>query len=346
MIEERFRQMLSGEELGMSFVAWKDGEEVVSLHGGWKDRRREEAWTEKTMAPVWSATKGPMAVSLLIALHRVGMNSDSLVERVWPELAASEMTMGELMSHQGGLAALDEKVSIWNRDEVVAALENQESKWSAGEHAYHPRTIGFLADELVRRLDGRSLGEFWGQEIAEPNEMEFWIGLPEEEHHRVAELVPARIGKGGKPEAFYQALLTKESLTRQAFSSPSGLAGVAEMNEPKSWRAGFPAMGGVASARGLAKFYDWVLRQDFLEELIRPRITGFDYIQRIENSFGFGVMLGLGAENDCFGHPGAGGSYGFANHKTGESFAFVMNRFEANLYPSEERLSLCEKCFS
>ena len=340
MIEERFQQMLAGEELGMSFVAWKDGEEVASLHGGWKDRRHEEAWTEETIAPVWSATKGPMAVSLLMALHRVGMDSESLVDRVWPELGAMDLTMGELMSHQGGLAALDEKVSIWDREAVVAALEKQEPKWPVGEHGYHPRTIGFLADELVRRVDGRSLGEFWSEEIAEPNEIEFWIGLPDEEHHRVAELVPARVGKGGKPEAFYEALLTKGSVTRQAFGSPSGLAGVSEMNESKSWEAGFPSMGGVASARGLAKFYDWVLRQDFLDELIRPRISGLDHIQRIENSFGFGMMLGLGPNKDCFGHPGAGGSYGFANAKTGESIAFVMNRFEANLYPSMERLDL------
>ena len=341
MIEERFQKMLEGGELGMSFVKWKNGEEGVSLHGGWKDRRELDPWTEETIAPVWSATKGPMAVSLLMALHRVGMDGDSLVERVWPELVANGMSFGELMSHQGGLAALDEKVSIWDREAVVAALEKQEPKWPVGEHGYHPRTIGFLADEIVRRVDGRSLGDFWWEEIAEPNGIEFWIGLPDEEHHRVAELVPARLGKGGKPEAFYEALLTKGSVTRQAFASPSGLAGVAEMNEAKSWMAGFPAMGGVASARGLAKFYDWVLGQDFLAELIQPRISGLDHIQRIENAFGFGMMLGLGPNKDCFGHPGAGGSYGFANAKTGESFAFVMNRFEANLYPSEERLGLC-----
>ena len=112
------------------------------------------------------------------------------------------------------------------------------------------------------------------------------------------------------------------------------------MNQPRAWQAGFPAMGGVGSARGLAKFYDWVLRQEFLQELIRPRIKGLDVIQRIENSFGFGVMLGLGPEKSCFGHPGAGGSFGFANAQTGMSYAFVMNHFEASLFPSGERLQL------
>ena len=91
---------------------------------------------------------------------------------------------------------------------------------------------------------------------------------------------------------------------------------------------------------GLAKFYDWVLRQEFLEELIKPRIKGLDEIQRIENSFGFGVMLGLGPNRDCFGHPGAGGCYGFANVETGMSYAFVMNHFESNLFPNKERLDL------
>lgn len=340
MNEERFQKLLEGEELGMSFVVWKDGEEVVSLHGGWRDRRETVPWDEETIAPVWSATKGPMAVCVLMALQRAGMDSGTQVKRVWPELQVGGATMGELFSHQCGLAGLDERVSIWDREAVIAGLEKQEPKWGPGEHGYHPRTIGFLADEVVRRVDGRALGDFWREEIAGPEEIDFWIGLPEEEHHRVAELVPARVGKGGKPEAFYEALLTKGSLTRQAFSSPSELSGVSEMNQAKAWEAGFPAMGGVGAARGLAKFYDWVLRQEFLGELTEPRVKGVDLIQRIENEIGFGVMLGQGPGKSGFGHPGAGGSYGYGDAGSGMSYGFVMNRFEANLYPSEERLGL------
>ncbi|MGC6463962.1 MAG: serine hydrolase domain-containing protein [Akkermansiaceae bacterium] len=327
-------------ELGWSFVRMKDGREEVSRHEGWMDRDETQPWTRETLAPVWSATKGPMAASLLMALHRVGMDSETLVDRVWPELKVADLTFGELFSHQGGVAGLDEMASIWDREAVIEALEKQEPLWPVGQHGYHPRTIGFLADEVVRRVDGRSLGALWREEIAKPNGIDFWIGLPESEHDRVAELVPARLGKGGKPEAFYEALLTKGTLTRKAFGSPGGLSGVAEMNQPKAWQAGFPAMGGVGSAVGLAKFYDWVLQQDFVTEMITPQISGLDEIQRIENSFGFGMMLGLGPEKNCFGHPGAGGSYGMANAETGESYAFVMNRFEANLYPSEERLAL------
>ena len=328
------------DEIGWSFVAMKGCKEVVSRHEGFSDRHRMKVWTEKTIAPVWSATKGPMSGCVLMALHRIGMNGKSLVEGVWPELKAGCLTFDEMFSHQGGYAALHEKVSIWDRKAVIASLENQDPLWAVGTHGYHPRTIGFLADEIVRRIDGRPLGQFWREEIAETEEIDFWIGLPEEQFSRVAELVPARLSKSGEPKPFYEALLTKDSLTRRAFSSPSDLAGVSEMNQPRAWQAGLPAMGGVGSALGLAKFYDWVLHQEFLEELIKPRIKGLDEIQRIENSFGFGVMLGLGPNRDCFGHPGAGGSYGFANVETGMSYAFVMNHFESNLFPNKERLDL------
>ena len=328
------------DEIGWSFVAMKDSREVVSRHEGFSDRHETKPWTMETIVPVWSATKGPMSVCVLMALHRVGMNGQSLVDHVWPELGAGFLTFEEMFSHQGGYAGLHEKASIWDREAVIASLEKQKPLWSVGTHGYHPRTIGFLADEILRRIDGRALGQFWRDEIAEPEEIDFWIGLPEEQFRRVAELVPARVSKTGQPKSFYEALLTKDSLTRLAFSSPSDLSGVSEMNEARAWQAGFPAMGGVGSALSLAKFYDWVMRQDFLEELIKPRIKGLDEIQRIENSFGFGVMLGLGPDRNCFGHPGAGGSYGFANLETGMSYAFVMNHFEPNLFPNKQRLEL------
>jgi len=339
MIEEVFQELLSGDELGLSFVAYEDGKELISLHGGWADRHQSKSWTAETMVPVWSATKGPMAVSVLIALQRAGMDAESLVRRVWPELQVGELTFGELFSHQGGLAALDQRASIWSHQEVVSALEKQVPAWGAGTHGYHPRTIGFLADEIVRRVDGRTLGEFWHQEIAGPQEIDFWIGLPESEHHRVAELVPAKFGSAGEPKEFYQALLQKDSLTRKAFSSPADLSGVSEMNRPRAWMAALPAMGGVASARGIAKFYDWVLRQDFLEELLEIRADGLDEIQRVPARYGFGMKLG---EEGFFGHPGAGGSYGLANTGSGRGFGFVMNHFEANLFASDRRVKLAK----
>ncbi len=339
MIEEHFAELLAGEELGMSFVVYEKGEALVSLHGGWADRHESRAWTSETLAPVWSATKGPMAVCVLMALRRAGMNSESLVRRVWPELQVGELTFGELFSHQGGLAALDERANIWSHEEVVAALEAQVPKWPVGTAGYHPRTIGFLADEVVRRVDGRPLGVFWREEVAGPQDLDFWIGLPESEHHRVAELVPARIGKAGEPKAFYEALLQKDSLTRQAFGSPAGLSGVSEMNQARAWQAGLPAMGGVASAVGIARFYDWVLQQDFLAELTELQVAGIDEIQRIPASYGFGMKL----EGDgLFGHPGAGGSYGLADPVRGRAYGFVMNRFEANLFPSTKRRALVD----
>ncbi len=102
------------DEIGWSFVAMKDGEVVSERHEGFADRDRTKAWKAETMAPVWSATKGPMAVCVLMALHRAGMDGESMVERVWPELRVGSLTFEEMFSHQGGLAGLHEKCSIWD----------------------------------------------------------------------------------------------------------------------------------------------------------------------------------------------------------------------------------------
>ena len=345
-------------EIGASFSAWKNGQAIVELSAGWCDKEKTIPWTQDTLAPVWSATKGPMAATTLLALHRAGLSEESEVARIWPELPIGNASVGDLLSHQCGLAALDDPPSIFDREAVIKALEKQSPNWSAGNHGYHPRTIGFLADELLRRVDGRSLGDFWLEEIATPNEIDFFVGCPESAHERIATLIPARPGGGGgHPREFYRAFAEPDSLTRRAFGSPRGLSTVSEMNSPKAWLAGFPAMGGVGSASGLAKFYQVLLGPDFADLLpaLSTRLSsGIDQIQRVPTSFSFGMMMDplddfgkkqrhlFGANASAFGHPGAGGSYGFADPDSGWSFAFVMNHFEANLYPNDSRRALAE----
>ena len=221
--------------------------------------------------------------------------------------------------------------------EVIAALEVTEPRWGPGEHGYHPRTIGFLADEVVRRVAGKPLGEVFRERIAEPNEMALWIGLAAEESGKVGELVPAKASLGGEPREFYAALSRRESDTYWAFSSPRGIRGVSEMNEKKAWQAGWPAMGGVASVQGLARFYAWLMRQDFFEEMCETRAQGMDRVQQVPSAFGFGLKL---EDDGWVGHPGAGGSYALCHPETGWAAAFVANSFERCLVPAEARRQL------
>jgi CubicO group peptidase (beta-lactamase class C family) len=268
-----------------------------------------------------------------------------------------------MLSHQCGLAALDEVVDVYDHRAVIGAVERQHPEWHLGQgHGYHPRTFGFLLDECVRRLEGRSLGNFWYREIAAPFAIDFWIGLPEQEWSRVAMLVPGRAKSSDSEQGFYESFNKPGSLTRRAFSSPRGLHAIAEMNTPKAWEAALPAMGGVGSASGLAKFYqiaigaiDGPFSERVRSALAGLRIQGEDKILLRETAFTCGCqkdpvdVMGrktralYGLSTDAFGHPGAGGSHGFGDPASGLSFAYVMNQMELSVMPGERCTGLVDR---
>ena len=138
----------------------------------------------------------------------------------------------------------------------------------------------------------------WNEEIARPLGIDFWIGLPETEWARVAQVVPGRASVGVFQEGFYKAFHTQGSLTRRAFSSPKGLHAIAEMNEGRAWAEGLPAMGGVGSARGLAKFYQAAIGaiESPLSEGVRRalgvvQVSGMDRVLTEETAFSCGCQL-------------------------------------------------------
>lgn len=350
-------------ELGAGLSVWKDGKEIVTLAGGYKDRNRTEIWDERTLAPVYSVTKAPAAATLLHALSKHGLDENDLVSEVWIGFPLHAATFGQMLSHQCGLAALSENADVYDHRAVIAAAEQTTPEWSPGfGHGYHPRTYGFLLDECVRRLTGKTLGEFWNHEIVRPMNIDFWIGLPESEWRRVAQLVPGRAKPSVFEEGFYQIYAQSGSLTRRAFSSPRGLHAIAEMNEPKAWAAGLPAMGGVGSASGLAKFYQCAigaLESPFSAGVRRAlgslQISGEDKVLLRETAFTCGCQkdpvdeLGqkkrslYGNSTAAFGHPGAGGSHGFGDPVSGVSFGYVMNQMELTVMPGERGMGLVER---
>jgi len=155
LFEENFGRL---GELGASVCVWRDGVEVLSLAGGWRDREMTVAWTAETPVLFWSATKGLAAGCLLHALQERGLDPSLRVSEVWPEFAQAgkeRVTIGEVMSHQAGLSALTEPVAVTDYEAVIGALAAQAPHWRVGEgHGYHPRTFGFLVDEILRRITG------------------------------------------------------------------------------------------------------------------------------------------------------------------------------------------------
>lgn len=363
LFEGNFR---SRGELGASVSVWWRGEEVLSTGEGWCEKERARHWTADTLVPVYSATKGPAAATLLLALDARGLGPDSPVREVWPGFPVEDASFGDLLSHQCGLAALDRRASLWDHAEVVAAIEAQVPAWRPGEgHGYHPRTFGALLDEPVRRLTGRTLGEEWRERIAEPLGLDFWIGLPEKEWPRVARLYPGKAAAEDLQGGFYKEFNAEGTLTRRAFGSPRGLHSVQEMNDPKAWSAGFPAMGGVGTASALAKFYqaaigaiDSPLGEPVRRALGTLRVSGDDRVLIQPTAFSCGCQLDpldgdgrksrelYGPSVQAFGHPGAGGSHALGDPDSGVSFAYVMNQMELSVMPGPKSMGLVKALFA
>lgn len=361
-LEKAFARNFSERgEIGASVSVWQDGVELVTFSRGWCEKEEKRPWTDDTLVPVYSVSKALAAATFLLVLQESGLSAEDSVRRVWPELRVGHLTFRELLSHQGGLPGVEGVVSVSDRRAVIAALEETEPYWDPGmAHGYHARSIGFLLDELCERLGEKRLGEFFRLLIGEPLKLDFWIGLPECEFDRVAKLYPGRFIVRKEEKAFYEAMQEEGSLARKAFGSLKGYQSASEMNDPAAWAGGFPAFGGVGSARALAKFYQAVLGQTEQEifsaeirKLLGKRLVqDFDQVLTLETSFTTGMMMDpvmkggqkkrqlFGPNEEAFGQPGAGGSHAFCDPRTGLSFAYTMNQMELGLFPGERGLSL------
>lgn len=363
VFERNFRDR---DELGASVSIWWDGAELLSHGHGWCEREKTREWTNRTLVPVYSATKVPAAATLLLALHSRGLNEETPVCEIWPKFPVPEARFFHLLSHQCGLAALDHKASVLEHAAVVEAIEQQVPAWRIGDgHGYHPRTFGALVDEPVRRLTGLTLGGFWREMIAGPLELDFWIGLPETEWPRVARLYPGKAGKDDLADAFYKQLTTSGTFTRRAFSSPRGLHAIHEMNESRAWSAGLPALGGVGTASALAKFYQAAIGSiesplpvRVRQALATPRSSAEDRVLLRPTVFTCGAQqdpldadgrkrrIIYGPSITAFGHPGAGGSHGLGDPETGISFAYVMNQMDLSVMPGLKCVEMVDALFS
>lgn len=365
----------SGAEVGAAVSVWQGESEVVRLHQGWRDAGRQQTWTDDTMVLVWSATKGLAAACALRAIDEAGLNLDAPMISFWSEFGQNgkeDLTLADVLSHRAGLAAVTDRTpNVLDHEAVVHALAAQAPMWAMdGSHGYGPRTFGFLADEIVRRLSGDTLGEYWRRHFAEPLNLDAWIGLPESLHGRVAQIIAARAGAGGSEhdDAFATAMATPGSIPREAFTTPTGTPSASGMNTPTFRSASIPAFGGIATASALGKFYAmlaaggvWNGRRFVSERAygwMKSRLSnGWDRTLCRETSFAAGFMMDpiapdgkkqrqlLGPAFRAFGHPGAGGSLAFADPENGISFAYVMNQMHLGVLPNARALDLVKAVY-
>jgi len=341
-------------ELAARFSVCRDGEIVVDLWAGWADAAGATPFAADTLTPVFSTGKAVMATLIATCVERGLLDYDRPVAAWWPEFGQAgkqDVTLVQMMSHQAGLPGFAETVdpAIWfDRQAVLDRLCAQAPMWAPGTASgYHPITIGYLAGELFRRVDGRTMGTALRQDF--PG-LDLWIGLPADQHGRVAQM--------RKPTAAPD-LGTIDAVKRAAFldqgSAPGG-RGSAE------WRmAEIPSANLHGRADDLARFLGIaatgrlngreILSQPTLEALRRERITGPDRVVPFDMSWGAGVMrnatLGVFGPNlDAVGHSGWGGSCGWADPATGVSGAYVMTRQSPHLIGDPRAVRLIEAFYA
>jgi CubicO group peptidase (beta-lactamase class C family) len=365
LFEENFTRF---GELGAAVSIWQNQKPVLELHGGFCDAKHETPWTAETIVLFWSATKGLGSACVLHLLHERGIELTRHVAEFWPEFAQAgkdEITLAQLLSHQAGLCAFDASVDVLDHRAVIAALEKQAPLWPPGTaHGYHARTFGFLLDELVRRLAGITLSEYWRKTFAGPLELDIWIGLPDSEEKRVATIYAAKAGGPVAPAEFYRDLATPGTLARKTFTSPRGLHAVSAMNRRENRAAPIVSFGGIGSATALTKFYAMLandgeldgrrfFERDTIAQMTTTLVSGLDRVFQIPTAFSAGFMKDptdstrriFGPSPLAFGHPGAGGSHAFADPERGISFAYVMNQMEQSLLPNEKSLRLVDAIY-
>ncbi|MGW0906833.1 serine hydrolase domain-containing protein [Streptomyces sp. NPDC002853] len=336
-------------ERGAAVAVYRDGRKVVDLWGGTKDVDGTEPWEPGTAQIVRSATKGVAAAVVLLLHQRGELDLDAPVSSYWPEFKAhgkERVLVRHVLAHRAGVPALDRPLTpaeAFDPDLAAEAVAAQAPFWEPGEdHGYHAHTYGWLTGELVRRVTGRSLGEFVSAEMAGPLGLELWVGLPSAEAGRVGRLgrIEAASAPGGlkvRPKRdVAEAYADAASLTRRAFAT---ITPEPDENDPAYRAASLPASNGVATAGGLARFYASLIGEvDGAPRLFTPSTvelaraeasSGPDRVLIVKTRFGLGYMLHGGASPllgpGSFGHPGRGGALGFADPESGVAFGYVTN---------------------
>ena len=356
-------------DVGAAVAVYLNGEPVVDLWGGWYTPEREREWDRNTLVNIFSTTKGLTAFCAHRLVEQGRLDIDAPVAQYWPEFAAggkAEMPVRYLLNHAAGLAAVREPIveqDWYDWDKMTSLLAAQEPFWEPGEiHGYHAITFGWLVGEVVRRIDGRSLGTFWREEFAAPLGLDAHIGTGPEFDGRISTLINAPVD----PDApNLLEMLAEDSVGAVSFSNPSLGLGPDEINvtSRRAWRAAeIPAANGHATARALARVYGGaanggeidgihVINPETLENAIVEQSNGPDTCLMTPTRFGLGFMLtgefmAFGPNPRAFGHPGGGGSLGYGDLDANIGFGYAMNQMQNNLSGNPRVLGLIDAVYA
>jgi len=345
----------SDEEVGASFTVIQNSEILVDIHGGFKDKEETDPWNADTLVGVHSTGKGIVSMIIALLIDQNILSLDENVSTYWPEFKGNgkeEITVRTLLSHQAGMYAWREKVhedDFLNWEYIVELLEKQCPFHKPHELiCYHPKTIGFLVGELVRKVTKKSVGEFLKEKLSTPLNAHCFIGTPEIYHSNIATLISAPSLR----KAFSDPKNIDE-YTLVSFLNPGNRTKTANTKEYRL--AEIPALNCHSNSRSLAQIYDYFLNSNFISKETFNKVTsievkGEDQVMKrpmqwspIGFSIGGGKLFGKSSQS--FGHTGWGGSMAFADPENNLSISYTMNMLTGSMLGDQRALNLVEATY-
>ncbi len=361
-VRDAFEQNFADRgEIGAAVAVWVEGDLVVNLWGGHADAGETRPWRQDTLASIFSGSKGLTSTCVHLLADRGELDLSAPVARYWPEFAQAgkqDITVAMVLGHRSGVIGPREPVDwrdVTDWDGVCERIAAAEPWWEPGTaQGYHMVSFGFILGEVVRRLTGRTIGQYLRTEVAEPLGIDVHIGLPPEEHHRCADMVNKPhirdvLAAGSAPG--YPVSLDEHPMAGLAIAMGFVPDDELGSNEIDLWRRiEFPATNAHVSALGMATFYNALAQEKLLSrehmELCRISQGGFDTDMVLgprvaDHGWGLGYMLnqrGVAGPNlRTFGHGGSGGSFAFVDLEHRIGYAYVMNHFDATKCNADPR---------
>jgi CubicO group peptidase (beta-lactamase class C family) len=325
-----------GPEIGLQVAAYLDGKLVIDAWAGLADPATGRAVDGDTLFMLSSTTKGVTATCAHVLADRGKLDYDAPVSSYWPEFAAhgkERVTVREVLAQRSGIPQTPvgytpEWLADWDR--MCRGIADLEPMFEHGKRtSYASLTYGHMVGEVIRRIDGRPIGQFLQEEVCQPlGSIDVFLGVPDEALERVAVLTDAP-----PPPPEYEARMVGE---------PAGSKVALWFNRREIQQAAIPGSGGIMSARGLARHYAMLANGGELDgvRILSPeaiaRATELQsyewdeiYWVRIRRALGYrrGPDSGPGASEAAFGHVGGGGSFGYADPSRKFAIGFAKNYF-------------------
>ncbi|XP_071096578.1 beta-lactamase domain-containing protein 2-like isoform X2 [Haliotis cracherodii] len=354
-VEELIRKkVISGKEKGGAFAVYHRGEVLIDMWAGYADEEAKRPWTRDTMTVTFSTTKSIAAITIAKMVESGWLDYSNLVSDYWPEFGCNgkeNITVEMLLSHQAGLVWLNgEKTTLRDiRDypaEFEKLLERATPEWQPGtKRGYHTVTYGYFVDTLARKADPkhRNISTIFKEEIQDPYDIDFYIGLPKELSYRmarghfftIAELLISSLAVPRKFILFAKMMFSPSSMLGKSIKTMD--FSNTELNDPETRSIGLSSFIGCGSARSLGKLYSYIANggtckgkqlfpPNLNERLTKPVTSGYDECIATENTYGLGFMFRDNPQgNLVFGHPGLGGQVVYADPTNQISLAYVTN---------------------